>query len=127
MRHVSLEDPGDLEQVAHLFRRLRPLAEPLPRLLLVHLDVRRLLLRVVRTDPVDKPSVTRAARIGHDYPVEGIALGAVPRQSYLYRHTISSRTVTNCYSTCGPTGPECAASRRPCPSGASSSASRGTA
>src|SRR5215203_45950 len=94
MRHVSLEDPGDLEQVAHLFRRLRPLAEPLPRLLLVHLDVRRLLLRVVSTDPVDKPTVARAARIGHHYPVEGIALGAVPRQPYLYRHTISSRTVT---------------------------------
>src|SRR3712207_9281229 len=90
----------------------------LPGPLLVDLDIRRLLLRIVGPYPLDKPAVARATGIGDHYPVEGVTLGTMPREPYLYRHAISSRTLT-----CAPTDPVCAASRRPCPSGPSSSAS----
>src|SRR5215218_7518397 len=85
-----LENPGDLQQLAHLVRGLRALLEPLPRLLLVHLDVRRLRARVVRPDAVYKAPVARAARIRDHYPVEGRPLRTVPREPDLYRHLFTS-------------------------------------
>src|SRR5690606_24702111 len=50
--HASLlEDPGDLEQLAHLVGGLGALGEPLPRLLGVYLYVRGVGARVVGADP----------------------------------------------------------------------------
>src|SRR3712207_4088083 len=87
----SLQNAGDLEQLAHLVGGLGPLAEPLFSLIRIHLDVGRLGTGVVRPDTVYEPPVARAARICHHYPIERCAPRAVPSQPDLYSHLFSSR------------------------------------
>jgi hypothetical protein len=53
-----------LEQLLHGLGRLRALAEPVLHLLLVELDQRRIVLRVVAPHDLDELAVARRARIG---------------------------------------------------------------
>src|SRR5207302_5199465 len=79
-------DALDLEQARDGLRGLRALTEPVLHLRLVELDRRGLGLRVVATDDLEEPAVTRRARVGRDDAVDRVLLGAHPREPELDCH-----------------------------------------
>src|SRR4029077_11092959 len=69
------QQPGDR------LRGLGAVLEPVARALLVELDQRRIRLRVVLADRLDRPTVTRGAFVGDDDAPDRVLLGPDSSQS----------------------------------------------
>ena len=107
----------DLEQLLHGLGGLRALAEPVLDLLLVELDQRRIVLRVVAPDDLDELAVARRARVGHDDAVDRVLLRPDARQPHSYRQlitSVSSIASCACWTSSPCAGGACGA-RRPRP------------
>src|SRR5581483_6978709 len=78
------------EQLLDLLTRLRALAQPVERLVVVEIEVRRVLARAVVTDRLDDPTVTRRARVGDDDAVGRLLGLAHPHQTDLHGHVLGS-------------------------------------
>src|ERR687885_797843 len=76
-----------LQQALHGLGGLRALREPVPHLLLVEVDRRRVGLRVVAPHDLDELAVARRARVGGDDAVDRVLLRPDPRQPQLHCHT----------------------------------------
>src|SRR2546421_12873378 len=67
---TSLKDSLPLQQAARRLARLRALLQPLHYFFHVDLDLRRFGHRVVVPEMLDKTTVARRARVGHNKAVE---------------------------------------------------------
>src|SRR5690606_25717225 len=77
---------GELEQLENGLGRLRADAEPAGRPLTADLDARRVFLRVVKTDFLDRPAVTLGAAVGADDAGLSVADHAEPLELDLDCH-----------------------------------------
>src|SRR5262249_43790168 len=91
----------------HGVGRLRTLAEPVLDHLLVELDQRRIVLRVVAPHDLDELAVARRARIGHHDAIHRVLLRPDARQPHTYQ-TVTSVTWIASY-VCWPSSPYAAA------------------
>src|SRR6266542_7131393 len=73
-------------QHPHRVGRLRADPEPMQRALLVDLDHRGVVHRLIPADVLDEPAVAGAPLVGDDDPVEGALLGPQSLQSDTNRH-----------------------------------------
>src|SRR5690606_26790395 len=102
--------PGQLQQTLHRLGRLGADAQPVLHPLGVHLDVARLLLRVVLTDRLDRLAVTTGTGVGDDDTVVRLADLAEPHQLDLDGHGSECSSSSRCSrlsarGPCGATGP----------------------
>src|SRR2546426_4117341 len=82
---TSLKDSLPLQQAARRLARLRALLQPLHYFFHVDLDLRRFGHRVVVPEMLDKTTVARRARVGHNKAVEGVLFRPHPPQPDLYQ------------------------------------------
>src|SRR6476620_4217484 len=87
---MPLRDVLRLEQLLDCFRGQCPLAEPVLHLLLVELDQRGIVLRVVTPHDLDELAVPRRAGVGHDDAIHRILLRSDARQPHPYRQVVTS-------------------------------------
>src|SRR5207247_4268837 len=80
--------PDLAQEVRHGLGRLCALAEPCEGPVLVDVDDRGLLERVVLPDDLDELAVARAALVRHHHPVVRLLLLAHPRQPDPDRHSV---------------------------------------
>src|SRR5262249_12187677 len=98
-----------LQQLLHRLGGLPALAEPVLHLLLVELDQRRIVLRVVPPHDLDELAVARRARVGHDDAIDRVLLRPDPRQPHAYGQTVTSvSSIASC--ACWTSSP-CASAR----------------
>lgn len=79
-----------LDQSRKRLGRLRALAAPVLKAFVVQLEGYRLDVGVERTDALDETPVATIAAIGDHDSVKGALLAAVPSQTNLYGHSVSS-------------------------------------
>src|SRR2546429_9347674 len=82
---TSLKDSLPLQQAARRLARLRALLQPLHYFFHVDLDLRRFGHRVVVPEMLDKTTVARRARVGHNKAVEGVLFRPHPPQPDLFQ------------------------------------------
>src|SRR3989442_7786998 len=87
---MPLRDVLCLEQLLDCFRGQCALAEPVLHLLLVELDQRGIVLRVVPPHDLDELAVPRRAGVGHDDAVDRVLLRTDARQPHPYSQTVTS-------------------------------------
>src|SRR5580765_1631231 len=90
LRHSLLAQVPDLQQPVDRLGGLRTLAEPVLHLVLVELDQRRIVLRVVAPDDLDELAVARRARVGDHDAVHRVLLRPDTRQSHANCQTTTS-------------------------------------
>src|SRR5512132_3221534 len=86
LRREALPDADLGHQHPDGVGRLRADPEPMQRTLLVDLDHRGGVHRLIPADVLDEPAVARAPLVGDDDPVEGALLGPQPLQPDANRH-----------------------------------------
>ncbi len=81
---------GDVEQLLNGFGGLGSLGQPCGGLVVVDLDQRGLLARVVTPDLLDIPTVPWGTAVHDHDPIYGRLLLAHPDQSHLHGHRLTS-------------------------------------